>query len=151
MLLGQYHAKLEAKNRIAFPAKLREETGGKLIITYGFENSLLITTHKDWEDLIQINKKDSFLLQEVRDTQLFVYGGASEVILDTQGRFVLPNYLKEFARIEKKVVFVGVGRYIRVWSENIWDDYQKLMSLRIHDTAQKLGEKMSRRLGGEKE
>src|SRR5579871_3797863 len=114
MFLGQQHVKLEAKNRLAFPAKFREETGDSLIITYGFEQSLLVISQENWEELIREWKNESFLFREARDVELFLFGGATEVLLDKQGRFVLPPHLKDFAKIEKETVFIGARNYVRL-------------------------------------
>ena len=48
---------------------------------------------------------------------------ASEEIIDTHGRITIPHHLREYAKIDKKVVTVGVGDRMEIWSESIWDQY----------------------------
>ena len=49
MLIGQFLVKLGAKGRIAFPKRFRQELGERIIVTYGFENSLMVVAEKDWK------------------------------------------------------------------------------------------------------
>lgn len=53
MLLGQYDGKLGEKNRIIFPKRLRDELGERLIITYGYEKSLIIVSEEGWRSLLE--------------------------------------------------------------------------------------------------
>jgi len=121
MLIGEFLNKVEAKNRLALPKKFREVIGGKVIVTRGYEDCIIIVNDKQWEKLLEVFSDKPFTTSPVRDTRRFLIGGASEVTLDKQGRFVLPNYLKEFASIQKEVVFVGLVDWIEIWASNMWD------------------------------
>lgn len=123
MLLGQYEAKLGAKNRIAFPKKLRDVLGDRLIITKGYENSLIIVSEKGWKALLEGTEGRPFIHSETRDTQRFILGGASIVELDHKGRFVLPVYLRSFAKVKEEVVFLGLSRYVEMWDKSLWLEY----------------------------
>lgn len=141
MYLGFYRSAFRVKNRIAFPARLRSETGDRLLITNWFEHSLLILPKKEWEKLTQeIFEKASFLLPEIRDLDRFIYGGTFEIDLDQEGRFVLPAYLKEYAQIKKNVIFLGGAWYIQMWDEELFENYQELNALQIKEKAIKVFE-----------
>lgn len=142
MLIGQYAVNVGEKNRIAFPKKFREVLGNKLIITYGFESSLIVVSEVNWKSLLQGSEKKPFLLSTARDTQRFLLGGASLVDLDAQGRFVLPDYLKEFSDIREEVVFMGLNSYVEMWDKKRWIEYQKNMQKNISETADKLVERI---------
>lgn len=142
MLIGQYDSKVGEKNRVAFPKRFREILGEKLIITYGFENSLIVVSEAGWKALLQGTEDKPFLLSGARDTRRFLLGGASLVELDLQGRFVLPQYLKEFANVKNEVVFVGLYRYVEVWDRERWIEYQGKMQERISKIAEELVEKI---------
>lgn len=142
MLIGQYSSKVGEKNRIAFPKRFREIQGEKLIVTYGFEKSLIVVSESNWKALLQGTEDKPFLLSGARDTQRFLLGGASLVELDAQGRFVVPQYLKEFAGIGEEVVFVGLYRYVEVWDSKKWKEYQDKMQERISEVAEKLAEEI---------
>lgn len=139
MYFGIYEVRVRAKNRIAFPSKLRKITGDSLFITNWFEKSLLVLPKKHWEEIIStIFKDSSFLSPEVRDLDRFISGGTFEVTLDQEGRFVLPAYLKGFAQIQRSAVFVGGMWYIQLWDEKLFKNYQDMNALQIKDKAIKV-------------
>jgi len=120
MLIGEYKYRVEAKNRISLPKKFREEIGNKVVVTQGYEGCLVVVSPKQWGVLIEDAAKGPFVAEEVRDTSRFLLGGAVEVELDEAGRFVLPQNLKEYAGIEKEVCFLGLGRWVEIWSSQEW-------------------------------
>jgi MraZ protein len=141
MLIGQYEGKVGAKSRIAFPKKFRTELGDKLIVTFGYENSLIIVSEENWKTLLEGTEGKPFVQSETRETQRFLLGGASDVILDAKGRFVLPGYLREYAEIESEVIFLGLSRYVEIWDKKKWDEYRKNLEKNIDAISQRLVEK----------
>lgn len=142
MLIGQYDGKVGAKSRVAFPKKFREILGDKLIITFGYENSLIVVSEEGWKALLEGTEGKPFVQSEARETQRFLLGGASFIELDNKGRFVLPNYLRIFAAIKDEVVFLGLSRYVEVWDRQKWEEYRHNLEKNI--------DKISQRLVGEK-
>lgn len=140
MLIGQYEATVGAKDRIAFPKKLRDELGDRLIITRGYENSLIVVSEEGWKALLEGTEEKPFIQIEARETQRFLLGGASFVELDAKGRFILPLYLKEFARISNGVIFLGLSRYVEMWEKKRWEEYRKNLEKNIDSIAKKLTE-----------
>lgn len=138
MLLGQYEGKVGAKNRMAFPKKLREILGNKLIVTLGYENSLIVVSEEGWEALLEGTEGKPFIQSEARETQRFILGGASFVELDVKGRFILPNYLRTFAKIKDEVIFLGLSRYVEIWDKENWELYRKNLEKNIDKISQKL-------------
>src|SRR3990167_10447743 len=109
MLIGQYEGKIGAKGRIAFPKKFRTILGDKLIVTLGYENSLIIVSEENWKALLEGTEGRPFIHSETRETQRFLLGGATNVELDSKGRFILPGYLREFAQIKDEAIFLGLS------------------------------------------
>lgn len=140
MLLGQYDGKVGAKGRVALPKKFREILGDKLIITLGYENSLIIVSEKGWKALLEGTEKRPFIQSETRETQRFLLGGASDVELDVKGRFIIPSYLRSFAKIKGDVVFLGLSRYVEVWDKNEWEQYRVKLEKNIDRISQRLVE-----------
>lgn len=138
MLIGQYEGTVGAKNRVAFPKKLREIIGDKLIITLGYENSLIIVSQDGWKALLEGTEGKPFIQQEARETQRFLLGGASPVELDSKGRFVIPNYLRSFGKIKDEVVFIGLYRYVELWDKVLWEAYRLNLEKNIDKISQKL-------------
>lgn len=140
MLIGQYRSKISPKGRIAFPKKFREELGDVLVVTVGYENSLMVVSAKEWRSLIEGTEGKPFIFGSARDTNRFLLGEASEAELDEQGRFVLPLYLREHAKISEEVVFLGLNKYVEIWDKKIWDEYQKYLNENIGKIANELGQ-----------
>lgn len=139
MLLGQYRTKISPKGRVAFPKKFRDTLGDNLIITLGYEKSLMVVSSSEWKSLIEATEGKPFILGSARDTNRFLLGEASEVNLDEQGRCVLPSYLREYAKIGEEAVFLGLNKYVEIWDKKVWDEYQKYLSENIGEIAERLG------------
>jgi MraZ protein len=138
MLLGQYDGKVDAKGRTAFPKKFREVLGDKLIITLGYENSLIVVSEENWRALLEGTEGRPFIESETRETQRFLLGGASGIELDGKGRFVLPAYIREFAGVEDDVVFIGLSRYVEIWDKKKWLLYRKGLEKNIDSISKRL-------------
>lgn len=151
MLIGQYDAKVDIKGRSAFPKKFREILGDNLIVTFGYENSLIVVSKENWKALLEGTEGRPFIQSETRETQRFLLGGASNIELDGKGRFILPSYLREFGKIKENVVFVGLSRYVEIWDRDRWEEYQKILSQNIEKISQRLvdNEKSKEKKGDE--
>lgn len=139
MIIGEYNQKLTDKNRIAFPKKFREELGNKLIITKGYEGCLVIISPAQWEELISDAVSGPFVSGLIRDTSRFLLASAAEIELDTQGRFVVPQYLLEYASINTEGVFLGLGRWVELWGLKNWSEKRQ----EIEKNSGEIGEKLS--------
>lgn len=139
MYVGIYPVRLRAKNRLAFPARLRKQTNDSFLITNWFENTLMILPKAEWESLVSdLFREKSYLQAEVRDLDRFIFGGTFELDLDLEGRFVLPGYLKKHAKIENEVVFVGGMWYIQLWDRAMFENYREVNSMQMREKAKNL-------------
>lgn len=138
MLIGEYSTVLGEKNRIGIPKKLRDSLTGKVYLTRGYEQCLIMVDTKRWEDLIEEINKSPLLSLNVRDTKRFIVGGAVEIEYDSLGRFVIPESLKAFANINQKIIFLGVGEWVEVWSEERWLDKLSNLTNNVADLAERL-------------
>jgi MraZ protein len=138
MLIGEYESRLTEKNRIAVPAKIRLELKQNLILSRGYEGCLLILDETRWKKLISLISIRPLLNLSERDTRRFLLGGAHEIDLDAQGRFVLPMGLKSYAQIEDDVVFVGIMDWAEVWAKNTWETKLTELSKSAADIAERL-------------
>jgi MraZ protein len=140
MLIGHYQTKTSAKGRLAFPKKFRQLLGDKLIITVGYEKSLMIVSPESWEKVVGQVTNRQLTLQPARATDRFLLGSAFEVELDAQGRFIVPPYLRNYAQIEAEAVFIGVGNRVELWSLPRWQEYEKYLEKNIENLAEQLPE-----------
>ena len=138
MLIGEYQNNLSDKNRVAVPKKFREELGNKLIITRGYEGCLIVVSPDKWESLIEDAASGPFVSESVRDTSRFLLGGAVEVELDKQGRFVLPASLILYSNVKSEVTFLGLGRWLEIWSSDKWETRKTYLAENSSQIAEKL-------------
>lgn len=140
MLLGEYTHSIDDKNRISLPAKFRKEVGKKVVLTHGLDNCLFLYPLNEWEKIAEKLASLSMGQSDTRGFNRFMLAGASEVDIDAVGRMLIPDYLKEFAELDGKVVFTGVHNRIELWNEAKWTAYKKQIMGKADTLAEKLGE-----------
>jgi len=130
MLIGEYKSKLGKKKRVSLPKKFRDQLGENLILTRGYEQALIVVNEKLWKTVAKEVVNGSFINKDIRDTSRFLVGGAKEIDLDPQGRFVIPETLLEHAQIKEEVVFIGLVNWIEIWDKEKWN--KRLQYLKEH-------------------
>ncbi len=125
MFIGEYKYNLDNKNRLAVPSKFRKLFKDGLVITKGLDNCLFIYTSKEWKKLADKLANLPFSQAKSRAFSRMMLAGAMDVNLDGQGRVVLPDYLKGFASLNKKVIIAGLYNRLEVWDEKMWTKYQR--------------------------
>ena len=144
MLIGEYTGKIGDKKRVSLPSKFREELGEEIILTRGYEDALIVVNKKLWKTIASDVMNGSFIDKNIRDTSRFLVGGAKEIELDTQGRFVIPQTLFEHADLDEEVVFIGLVNWIEIWNKEKWQerlDYLKENSDKIAKEISKMNRK----------
>ena len=129
MFKGISNLSIDIKGRASMPQRYRNvfciKKKCKLVITADKDKCLLIYTQNNWNI---IEKKLSNLPsynKEARFIQRLVIGHATESEIDSQGRFLIPNPLREYAGIQKKIILLGQGSKFELWSETIWNKKMK--------------------------
>jgi MraZ protein len=89
----------------------------------------------------------SFIDKNIRDTSRFLVGGAKEIELDSQGRFVIPQPLYEHADISDEVVFIGLANWIEIWDKEKWEERVKYLKANSDEIAQEIS-KLNRESNG---
>jgi|TARA_B100001142_G_C14056460_1_gene548011 MraZ protein len=125
MFKGISNLNIDAKGRASMPNRYRKQFCSKnkcnVVITADKDKCLLVYTLAAWKI---IEKKLSNLPsynKEARFIQRLLIGYATESEIDSQGRFLIPTPLREYASIEKKIVLLGQGSKFELWSESIWN------------------------------
>lgn len=125
MLMGQFQHSLDPKGRLIIPSKFREQLGESFILTKGLDRCLFVYPKSEWMVLEQKLKALPLTKKEARAFIRLFFSGAVEVELDKQGRILIPPVLREYARIEKEVVIIGVSNRAEIWSASEWEAYSK--------------------------
>lgn len=140
MLIGEYTHTQDEKNRISLPGKFRKELGKKIVVTHGLDSCLFIYTLKDWQKIAEKLGNLSIGQADTRSFNRFILAGASEVDVDSIGRILIPEYLRDYAKLSGKTVFAGMHNRVEVWNEPSWVAYKKGIRAEADRLAQKLGE-----------
>lgn len=140
MLIGRQDSKIDEKNRISFPKKFRTELGDHLIVTQGFEGSLIVISVGQFNLLLEGTKDRPITDRSAREIERFLLGNAEEVELDEKGRFVLPTYLKQYADLTDEVSCLGIVRYVQIWDKKRWEEHNKKLEKSIDPITEKLSD-----------
>ena len=121
-MYGEFEHTVDAKGRMNFPAKLRDEFGEHFYISKSFnERCLTVYTEKSWNDLRESLKgKPSKIALPV---ERFIFGSACEAEPDKQGRIAIAPALRSYAGITSEVVVVGINDRAEIWDKASWEKY----------------------------
>ena len=144
MLIGRQDSKIDEKNRISFPKKFRKELGDNLVVTQGFESSLIVISVSQFDLLLEGTKGKPIIDKEAREIERFLLGNASEVELDSKGRFILPMHLKEYAGLSEEVSCLGIVRYVQIWDKKRWDEHNLELTKTIEPITEKLNKLLNK-------
>ena len=140
MFIGEYQHAVDDKGRLAIPIKFRNDLAKGAVVTKGLDDCLFLYSKEEWEKQAEKMAKLPFSKSNSRSFSRLMFAGAMEVEIDKQGRVVLPDYLRKFADISKKVVVAGLYDRIEIWDEEIWDKYKQGAEKSAVDIAEKLEE-----------
>ena len=139
-MIGEYKHTIDAKKRLAIPAKMRKDLADGAVLTRGLDNCLALYPLKEWEKMTEkLGNLPSGKL-DARGFGRIIMAGAVDVEFDGLGRILIPDYLKEYAGLEKNVVVAGVYNRLEIWDEKKWEDYKNHIEREVGDIAQRLGE-----------
>ena len=99
---GEYRHTIDAKGRLAMPAKLREELGEHFTVTKGLDGCLSVYPDAEWASL-ETRLRSLGNGEKARRIKRYYFANASDVQLDAQGRILIPGSLRDFACLEKDV------------------------------------------------
>jgi len=142
LFIGQHTYSIDSKGRISIPAKLRKqippEANDTIVMTRGLSKCIALYPLDEWKriegNLLKLNE---FQPNEVRFIRMFTQY-ATEDIMDSQSRILIPPLLIEYAQIEKEVLIIGALKTIEVWNPKLYDEYQKQSELTYEEIAAKV-------------
>lgn len=140
MLIGEYTHSIDEKNRLSLPVKFRQEMGKKIVLTPGLDNCLFIFTIKEWEKISGKLSELSMLQADSRRFNRFMFGGAVETEVDSIGRILVPDFLKNWAHLGNKVIIIGVQNRAEIWNEKSWSEHKAVVEKQADALAEKLGQ-----------
>jgi MraZ protein len=140
MLIGEHTHTLDTKKRLSLPSKFRKELGKTVVITKGLDSCIFLYSTKEWKNFAGKLNELSMGQGDTRAFSRYFLGGAVEVDIDSAGRILIPDFLKDLAHLQTKVMVVGLGNRVELWDEERWNNYQIELETKADLVAEKLGD-----------
>ena len=127
MFYGEHEHSIDNKGRLIIPSKFREvfkeNYVERFFVTRGLDTCLFVFTEDEWKKQESRFRTLSFTNREAREFNRLYFSGACEVTCDKQGRILVPQYLKDFAKIKSEVMIVGVSNRMEIWNRESWHEF----------------------------
>ena len=117
-MVGEYRHAIDAKGRLFVPSKLREELGEVFYIARGLDGCIGVHTEAGWQKLVD---KYNELPMNKTKTLRFFFATAAKCEPDKQGRFLIPQHLRNYAQLKQDVVFIGQAGHAEIWDAEAYD------------------------------
>ncbi len=140
MFIGEYNHSLDTKGRLAIPAKFRSMLKKGAVVTRGLDNCLFLYSKSEWEKIAQKLAQLPISQAKARAFSRLMLAGAMDVEFDSQGRIMLPEYLRKFAGLNKKTIVAGLYDRLEIWDEEAWNKYKEGTEKESAEIAEALGE-----------
>ncbi len=140
MFIGEYTHSIDDKKRLSVPAKFRKDLGKKAVVTHGLDACLSIYPMDEWKEFADSLAGLSKGKAEDRQFSRFILSGATEVEIDSVGRILIPEHLKQSARLSEKVTLAGVYDHVEIWDGDAWTMHKAQMASDAGRIAERLGE-----------
>mgnify|MGYP003232116724 CR=1 FL=1 len=113
LLLGTYTPKIDAKGRMALPAKFRSQLGSGMVMARGQERCVYLLPQSEFRRIAL----------QIQRTSMGNKAGAVDQEPDKQGRVLVPQMLRDYANLESDIVVIGVGTRAEIWNKQAWEEY----------------------------
>lgn len=123
ILLGTYSPKIDAKGRVALPAKFRSQLGDGFVMARGQERCVYVLPMQEFERITTQIQLTSMSNKSARDYLRVFLSGAVDQEPDKQGRIVVPPMLRDYANLGDEIVVIGVGTRAEIWNKSAWNNY----------------------------
>ncbi len=125
MFRGHAYRTLDPKGRLILPPEFREEVfsldaEGRIMLT-NLDGCVVGYPYPTWKELEQSFDEINLLNRRLRDFQRFFFSGAKEVVMDKQGRILLPSHLRRYGKLKREVVLAGVGHKFEIWDQELFE------------------------------
>ena len=123
LLLGTYTPKIDAKGRMALPAKFRSQLGQGLVMARGQERCVYLLPFDEFRRIASQIQRTSVGNKAAREYLRVFLSGAVDQEPDKQGRVVVPQMLRDYANLGSDIVVIGVGTRAELWNKDAWESY----------------------------
>ena len=140
MFLGEHSHSIDQKGRVSVPAKFRRRLAKGIVVTRGLDHCLWLYPKSEWEIIARKLAELPITQKKSRAFARLMLAGAWDASLDTQGRIMLPEYLRLYAGLKKHVTIAGLFNRLEVWDEDVWQEYRRRTEAESDSIAEGLAE-----------
>lgn len=140
MFIGEYSHTIDTKGRLSVPAKFRQHLKEGVVVTRGLDHCLFVYSKKEWETIATKLAQLPFSQKKSRAFTRLMLAGAWDAELDSQGRIMVPEYLRTYATVTKRVVVTGLYNRLEIWDEAAWQHYKQATESASDDIAESMSE-----------
>lgn len=140
MFIGEYSHAIDEKGRLNIPVKFRRELTDGVIITRGLDHCLFLYPQKEWEAMAEKLSRLPISQKKSRAFARLMLAGAWDAAVDSQGRVIVPEYLRQYASLTKHTVVAGLYNRIEIWNEDAWQQYKAKTESESDEIAEAMGE-----------
>ncbi len=140
MFIGEYNHNLDEKGRLAIPAKFRLILKKGAVVTKGLDGCLFLYSKSQFEEIAKKFAALPLSQSKARAFARHMLAGAMDVEFDNQGRVTLPEYLRKFSGLKKKVIVAGLYNHLEIWDEAAWNSYKSDSEKNSNAIAEALGD-----------
>jgi MraZ protein len=109
------------------PARFRELLDGTVYLTQGFDQNLRVLPEAAFTSIYERVTEMSSTNPTARQLRRLIFSTAQQVDIDSNGRILIPKYLREVANISSEAIVVGVGEAVEIWSPEAWESQNRLL------------------------
>ena len=124
--MGSYQHNIDSKGRVIMPAKFREELGEVFYATKGIDETISVMSAEDFQALRE--KISQLPTAQTKDLNRFLFSSACELVPDKNGRVLISQVLRDYARLDKDVMIIGTGSRVEIWDYDRWNRYNSEIS-----------------------
>lgn len=140
MFIGEFSHTIDEKGRLAVPVKFRAELKKGAVVTRGLDTCLFLFTKIEWEKLAVKLANLPLAQANARAFARLMLAGAMDVAVDSQGRIMIPEYLRRFAGLAKAVVVTGLLSRLEIWDQATWEKYKDQTESQSGEIAERMTE-----------
>ena len=136
MFTGSFFHTMDNKGRVSIPSRYRDilqERQDRQLILTNFDNYLLAFPQSEWVKIEAKMGEQALFRKDVRAFQRFLISGVEECPLDRQGRILVPQNLREYAKLTREVALVGMVRCFELWDRAAFEVHRKQLEATINE------------------
>ena len=125
--LGQHRYQMDGKGRIALPSRFKDAFGASMLLILGRDAGLWAYAEEDWPRVTGQIDSGPLSSRQERNRARALFSHAERVNVDDQGRVVIPQFLRERAKLDREVVVLGISDHLEIWPAGEWDRQEQVL------------------------